>query len=127
LPNMIWPIFLSITLINNDLLESAKDIGASPWQTLIHIIIPLALPGIMAGIVFTFVPMIGYDVVPKLLGGQKIVMLGSAMLDIVTELNYGVASGMWTLLLAIVLALQAIGVWIMKRMSGAAPIRGNRS
>ena len=68
LPNMVWPIFLSITLIDDELIEASKDIGASPWQTLCHVILPLAMPGIVAGVVFTFVPMLGDDVVAKIGG-----------------------------------------------------------
>ncbi len=106
LPNMIWPIYLSITLIDDELLESSQDLGATPWQTLRHVILPLSLPGIIAGIVFTFVPMLGDDTVPKLIGGQQIIMLGGTMSDLVLAQNYPVAAAMSALILASVIVLQ---------------------
>ncbi len=122
LPNMIWPIFLSMSLIDDEYLEASKDIGATPWQTLRHIVIPLSLPGVLAGIVFTFVPMLGDDVVPKLLGGQQVAMLGNAMLDLVTARNYTVAAAMSTLVLMLILFLQFLLVIVLRRIGGTAPI-----
>lgn len=125
LPNMVWPIFLSMTLIDDDLLEASKDIGASPWQTLRYVILPLSLPGIIAGIVFAFVPMLGDDVVAKVLGGQKVLMLGAAMLDLVNALNYSVAAAMSAIVLAIVVALQVILVVVLRGLGrGASLVEG---
>ena len=118
LPNMIWPIFLSMTLIDDDLLEASKDIGASPLQTLWYVIVPLSLPGITAGIVFTFVPILGDDVVAKVLGGQRVLMLGGAMLDLINALNYAVAAAMSTLILVIIAGLQLILVMVLRTVGG---------
>jgi ABC-type spermidine/putrescine transport system permease subunit I len=118
LPNMIWPIFLSMTLIDDDLLEASKDIGASPLQTLWYVIIPLSLPGITAGIVFTFVPILGDDVVAKVLGGQRVLMLGGAMLDLINALNYAVAAAMSTFILIIIAGLQLILVMVLRTLGG---------
>jgi len=122
LPNMVWPIFLSITLIDDELIEASKDIGASPWQTLRHVILPLAMPGIVAGVVFTFVPMLGDDVVAKIIGGQRVLMLGGAMLDLITALNYSVAAAMSAFVLLIVILLQALFVVILRRLGGGAAL-----
>lgn len=122
LPNMIWPIFLSITLIDDELLEASKDIGASPWQTLRHVILPLSMPGIVAGVVFTFVPMLGDDVVSKVLGGQQVAMLGGAMLDLITALNYSVAAAMSAFVLVVIAVLQAVLVMILRRVGGGASL-----
>jgi spermidine/putrescine transport system permease protein len=127
LPNMVWPIFLSITLIDDELIEASKDIGASPWQTLRHVILPLAMPGIIAGTVFTFVPMLGDDVVAKIIGGQQVLMLGGAMLDLITALNYSVAAAMSAFVLCIVILLQILLVIILRRLgSGVALVEGLR-
>ena len=120
LPNMVWPIFLSMTLIDDDLLEASKDIGASPWQTLRHVILPLAMPGILAGVVFTFVPMLGDDVVAKIIGGQKVVMLGGAMLDLITALNYSVAAAMSAFVIVLVGVVQLLFIWSVRRVGGGA-------
>ena len=127
LPNMVWPIFLSLVLIDDELLEASKDIGASPWQTLRHVILPLAMPGILAGIIFSFVPMLGDDVVAKVLGGQQVLMLGGAMLDLITALNYSVAAAMSALILGIIALLQLAVVVILRRIGrGASLVEGLR-
>ncbi|MFN4140488.1 ABC transporter permease [Aestuariivirga sp.] len=120
LPNMLWPIFLSITLIDDELIEASKDIGASPVQTLRHVILPLSLPGILAGIIFSFVPMLGDDVVSKIIGGQQVLMLGGAMLDLITALNYSVAAAMSTLVLILIAALQLVLIMLLRRIGGGA-------
>ena len=122
LPNMVWPIFLSMILIDDELLEASKDIGASPWQTLHHVILPLSMPGIIAGIVFTFVPMLGNNVVAKLIGGQQVLMLGAAMLDLISALNYSVAAAMSALVLALIAVLQACLIAVLRQLGGGAAL-----
>jgi ABC-type spermidine/putrescine transport system permease subunit I len=122
LPNMVWPIFLSMILIDDELLEASKDIGASPWHTLRYVILPLSLPGVIAGIVFTFVPMLGDNVVAKLIGGQQVLMLGAAMLDLISALNYTVAAAMSTLVLALIAVLQVFLIAVLRRLGGGAAL-----
>ena len=109
-------------LIDDELLEASKDIGASPWQTLRHVIIPLSMPGIVAGIVFTFVPMLGDNVVAKLIGGQQVLMLGAAMLDLISALNYSVAAAMSALVLALIAILQICLVAVLRHLGGGAAL-----
>lgn len=127
LPNMVWPLFLSLVLIDDELIEASKDIGASPWQTLRHVILPLSMPGILAGIIFSFVPMLGDDVVAKVIGGQQVLMLGGAMLDLITALNYSVAAAMSALILVIIAALQLALVLALRHVGkGASLVEGLR-
>ena len=70
-PNMVWPIYLAILLIDDELIQASADLGATPDETLRNVIVPLAMPGIVAGIIFTFVPVMGDNVVTSLLGGGK--------------------------------------------------------
>ena len=122
LPNMVWPIFLSMTLIDDELIEASKDIGASPFQTLRHVILPLSMPGVLAGIIFSFVPMLGDDVVAKVIGGQQVLMLGGAMLDLITALNYSVAATMSAVILVLIAALQLLLVVLLRRLGGGASL-----
>lgn len=122
LPNMVWPIFLSMTLIDDELIEVSKDIGASPLQTLRHVILPLSMPGVLAGIIFSFVPMLGDDVVAKVIGGQQVLMLGGAMLDLITALNYSVAAAMSAVILVLIAALQFLLVVLLRRLGGGASL-----
>lgn len=121
-PNMVWPIFLAIILIDDELMQASKDLGGSPLDTLRLVVLPLALPGIIAGFVFTFVPMLGDHVVPKLIGGQQVQMLGTAMFDLVTAMNYTVAAAMSAIVLLIMLALLGLFWLLMRPLGGTAAI-----
>lgn len=104
-PTMVLPIFLSISLIDDELIEAARDLGAPPAKVLGDVILPLALPGIIAGIIFTFVPLLGETVVPQLLGGGRVSMLGASISSLLQVLNYPVAAALSTLVLGIFAAL----------------------
>ncbi|WP_421694545.1 ABC transporter permease [Aestuariivirga sp.] len=69
LPFAILPIFLTLERIPAILLDASRDLGASPWSTFRHIVFPLALPGTVAGALFTFVLALGDFVTPQMVGG----------------------------------------------------------
>jgi spermidine/putrescine transport system permease protein len=77
LPFMIMPIYSILEKIDRRLFEASSDLGASSWQTLIRVTIPLSLPGIKTGFFLVFVPSFGEFVVPTLLGGGKNLLVGS--------------------------------------------------
>lgn len=81
LPLMVLPVYAALTRIDPSLREAAIDLGASRFQALRQVIFPLALPGIMVGAIFVFVPSIGNFIVPELLGGGKTVMVGNLVRD----------------------------------------------
>ena len=121
-PTMVWPCFLAISLIDDELLEASKDLGASSWHTLRHIIIPLSMPGVVAGVVFTFVPMLGDNVVPKLIGGGQVWLLGGSMYNLITAMNYGVAAAMSAIVLILMGILQVVLWLVFRRLGGVSEI-----
>lgn len=116
-PAMVWPIFLSISLIDNDYLEASKDLGGNRWRTLYHVILPLSLPGIVAGIVFCFVPMLGDTVVPQQMGGGNVLMISHNVYNMIGARNFTMAAALATIVLAIMLAFQ-ITLWAALRPMG---------
>jgi ABC-type spermidine/putrescine transport system permease subunit I len=76
LPFMILPILRSLERIDATLLHAAADLGATRFQVLMYVIIPLAAPGIAAGCVLVFVPACGDYLVPHFIGNGKITVLG---------------------------------------------------
>ena len=100
-PNMVWPIYLAILLIDDELIAAARDIGASPFQALRDVIVPLSLSGVAAGIVFTFVPVLGDNVATRLLGGGKKEYLADSVTSLVTTMNYSGAAAFATIVLAL--------------------------
>lgn len=77
LPLMILPIYASIERLGPQPLEAASDLYATPLQTLRKVLMPLTLPGVVAGCIFVFVPSLGNFIVPDLLGGGKKIMVGN--------------------------------------------------
>ena len=77
LPFMILPLYASLERIDHSLIEASRDLYASGWQTLRRILLPLSLPGVVAGSILVFVPSLGAYVTPEILGGGKNVLLGS--------------------------------------------------
>jgi spermidine/putrescine transport system permease protein len=79
LPFMILPIYSSAEKIDGSLLEASMNLGAGPWRTLAHVVLPLTKPGIFAGVLLVFVPSIGMFAVNDLMGGGRVDMIGNVI------------------------------------------------
>jgi spermidine/putrescine transport system permease protein len=77
LPFMILPLYASIEKLDRRLLDAAQDLGASPLRCFWHVTLPLTLPGIVAGCILVFLPALGTFYIPEILGGAKVMLLGS--------------------------------------------------
>ncbi|SNB72343.1 putative spermidine/putrescine transport system permease protein/spermidine/putrescine transport system permease protein [Arboricoccus pini] len=100
-PTMVFPIFMIMSLIDDEYLQASADLGASPGQTLVHVIMPLAIPGVMAGIIFTLVPLMAAFVEPQMLGGGFVNLLGDSVDSALRELKYPTAAALSTVVVAI--------------------------
>ncbi len=76
-PFAILPIYVALESIPRSLLEAASDLGATPFRTFLRVILPNAMPGVLAGALVVFVPTVGDYVTPALVGGPSSVMIGS--------------------------------------------------
>lgn len=79
LPFMILPLYASIEKLDYRLLEAAKDLGANAFQRFIKVIIPLTMPGIIAGCLLVLLPAMGMFYVADLLGGAKVLLVGNVI------------------------------------------------
>jgi ABC-type Fe3+ transport system permease subunit len=77
LPFMILPIFTSLEKIEPNLYEAAADLGANAFRTFLRVTLPLSMPGVVAGTILTFVPVIGTFVVSDILGGRQVILVGN--------------------------------------------------
>jgi putative spermidine/putrescine transport system permease protein len=106
---MIVPIFNSMMRIDKSLLEAAYDAGATGWQTLWNVVIPLCKPGIAIGSIFVLTIVMGDFVTVNVLGGGQIASVGKA---IWTELSYlqfpPAAANAIVLLLIVILMIVAL-------------------
>jgi len=109
LPYMILPIYVSMEKIDRRYIEAAFDLGANRLQVVRRIIFPLAIPGIVGGIILVFVPALGAFVSPELLGGAKSMMVGSLI-----QQQFGQARN-WpfgSALAFVLLALILLSLWL---------------
>ena len=99
LPFLVLPIYTSLEKLDWRLVEAAFDLGANRFQALKRIILPLALPGMLAGTTLVFIPALGNYIIPELLGGGKALMIGNLV-----QLQFGSAHN-WPLGSALAFAL----------------------
>ncbi|VAV99760.1 Putrescine transport system permease protein PotH (TC 3.A.1.11.2) [hydrothermal vent metagenome] len=79
LPFMVLPLFTNLVKLDNSLLEASADLGASPTTTFFKVTLPLSVPGIIAGSMLVFIPVVGEFVIPALLGGPDTLMIGKVL------------------------------------------------
>jgi putative spermidine/putrescine transport system permease protein len=113
LPFMIVPVYGALERLPDSLLEAAADLGATRWRALRDIVLPLALPGLVAGSIFTFSLTLGDYITPTLIGGAGSSFLGNVIFD-----NIGVSNNLpFAAALAMVpIAVMAVYLFIASRL-----------
>jgi putrescine transport system permease protein len=105
LPFMILPLYATLARIDPALLEAAGDLGSSPRQAFWQVTFPLSWPGIGAGVLLCFIPIVGEFVIPDLLAGSNSMMIGQTLwLEFFTNKDWPVASAAAVVLLLLLLA-----------------------
>jgi putrescine transport system permease protein len=105
LPFMVLPLYASFEKLDETLLEAAADLGCPRWKAFFVITLPLAVPGIGAGALLCFVPIVGEFVVPDLLGGSDSAMIGQTLwTEFFANKDWPVASAVAVVLLALLMA-----------------------
>lgn len=79
LPFMVLPLYATLEKFDYTLLEAAEDLGCPPWRAFWRITVPLAMPGVLAGCLLCFIPVVGEFVIPDLLGGSETLMIGRTL------------------------------------------------
>lgn len=109
LPFMVLPLVASFGKLDRNLLEAARDLGAGWWQRFWQVVLPLTMPGIIAGSLMVFLPAMGMFYVADLLGGAKSLLLGNIIKNqflVVRDWPFGAA-----LSLAMI-GLLAVFLWL---------------
>ena len=105
LPFMILPLYATLAKMDPALLEAAGDLGAAPLQAFWRVTFPLSLPGVGAGALLCFIPIVGEFVIPDLLAGSDALMIGQTLwLEFFTNKDWPVASAVAVVLLLLLLA-----------------------
>ena len=85
LPFMILAVYSSVEKMDWKLVEASRDLGASPAKTFFNVTLRLTMPGLLSGVVLTFIPSMGLFFIADLLGGNKIVLVGSVIQQQMTK------------------------------------------
>jgi spermidine/putrescine transport system permease protein len=120
LPFMILPVYTALEKIPRSLLEAANDLGAPAWRAFVHVVLPLSVPGIVAGAIATFSLTMGDYITPQLLGGPDSQLVGNVIAS-----QFG-ATFNWPLGAAfsvIVLGIVALFLGLANRAGAAGGVR----
>lgn len=104
LPLMIMPLYLSFVRLDRSLLDAAADLGASPMRRFWQVTLPLSWPAIACGCLLVFVPAFGNFIIPDLLGGPDVAMIGKTLWADFSGRNWPLASAV-AILVVIILAI----------------------
>ena len=109
LPFMILPLYANMEKLDNGLNEAAADLGSGPINTFFKITLPLTTPGIIAGSLLVFIPATGEYVIPDLLGGGNVQMIGRQLFnEFARNIDWPVASAVAIVLLLILVVPMAV-------------------
>lgn len=112
LPFMILPIMTNIERLDQRLVDAARDLGANRFTTFSKIIIPLTMPGIIAGSILVFLPAMTLFYIPDILGGAKSILLGNLIQNqFLVSLNWPLGSAFSIVLTLMLATLILIYVW----------------
>ena len=120
LPFMLLPIYVALERIDPSLLEAAGDLYATRRQTFLRIVFPLTVPGIFAGVLLTFVPVVSDYVNASILGGTGQTMIGNIIQTLyLTNSDYPNASALSIVLMGILM----IGIFILQQFPAHKTLR----
>ncbi len=118
IPYMILTCYISIEAIDDNLIEAARSLGARRLSVLRRVIIPLAMPGIVAGSILIFVPVVGSFMEPRILGGRSGTFIGTIIEDQFTAVfNWPLGAALSFIMLTLVLLILAIMYPVIRRVT----------
>src|SRR5215470_2962796 len=102
LPFMVLPIYATLEKMDEALIEAAADLGCPRWKAFWLVTLPLSLPGVMAGALLCFIPIVGEFVIPDLLGSSQTMMIGQTLwTEFFANKDWPVASAVAAVLLCL--------------------------
>jgi spermidine/putrescine transport system permease protein len=105
LPFMVLPLYTTLEKMDWTLLEAAADLGANKWRSTIRVLLPLTMPGIVAGSIIVFIPSLGAYVTPDLMGGARVALLGNLLQQqFMTVRDWPFGSAIGFIMMALMLA-----------------------
>jgi spermidine/putrescine transport system permease protein len=126
LPFMILPLYAIFEQLRNELLEASVDLGAGRWQTFYRVVLPLTMPGIIAGSLLVLLPAVGMFYVADVLGGAKNLLVGNIIKNQFLDARdwpFGAAASLLlTLAMGILLYAYYLSVKLIRRPESHAAL-----
>ena len=120
LPFMVLPIYASVERFNFRYVDAAHDLGANDVRTFLRVVLPLTMPGVLAGCALVFIPSVGAFVTPDLLGGTKGLMIGNLINNqFGGSGNMPLGSALSIVMMAVVMLSLMLYVFANRRNTGA--------
>lgn len=120
-PFMILSVYSSTEKMDWSLVEAARDLGATRAKAFFSVTLKLTLPGLLSGIVLTFVPSMGLFFIADILGGNKIVLIGSVIQE---QLTKGRNLPFAAALSAVLMLMTSVFIWIYRKAAGTKDLEG---
>lgn len=123
IPFMFLPVYASVEKLDWSLVRASQDLGANGFQTFRRVIFPLTLPGVIGGSIIVFIPALGNFVVPAVLGGAKVMMLGNLIeAQFLSARNWPFGAALAMLVMAAVLVILFLYIRYESRRGDDAPV-----
>jgi spermidine/putrescine transport system permease protein len=114
LPFMIYSVYTSAEKLDWELVEAARNLGAPPFTAFCTISLPLTMPGLFSGVVLTFIPSMGLYFIADILGGNKVVLVGSLIQEqLMKAHDWPFAAA----LSVVLMGMTSFFIWIYNRLS----------
>ena len=118
---MILAVYSSAEKLDWSLVEAARDLGATPIRAFLTVTLPLTLPGLLSGVILTFIPSMGLFFIADILGGNKVVLVGSLIQDqLMKAHNWPFAAA----LSVVLMALTSLMISLYKRVTHTTELEG---
>ena len=120
-PFMILSVYSSAEKMDWTLVEAARDLGASSWRAFWTVTFKMTLPGLLSGVVLTFIPSMGLFFIADILGGNKIVLVGSVIQE---QLTKGRNMPFAAALSAVLMVLTTLMIRLYRKVTGTSELEG---
>jgi ABC-type spermidine/putrescine transport system permease subunit I len=120
MPLMVLPLYVALERIDPAVIDAAHDLGASPLRVMRRVVLPLAMPGIIAGCMLVGIPATGEYVIPQILGGGQTLMYGNVVSDQFLDIgNYPFGAALAVSMMVLLLIVLMLARWRSYRSEAA--------
>ena len=121
LPFMMLSVYSSAEKMDWSLVEAARDMGANPARAFTTVTLPLTMPGLMTGVILTFVPSMGLFFIAEILGGNKIVLVGSLIQEQLMKVHDQPFAAAMSVILMLMMTVM---IYLYRRVTGSSEMEG---